>query len=343
MLFAISAGSDGSGDDRFVASIPFVLSPGNTLQLAETALYSFEGGDHVKLEKLQLRYLASVGPYASEAEAELGLQKLISALLWSALEFSVGLRYPSERGAVHFHEQPLPIPNVEPMAYIGKITGWQATDGHYDADSPIVLPDHKRLVRFEGGQATITVEINSDNFLKTLAEALQFPGAASVANDNKLRLAIEVCAGHRFEISDNAQFVALVTALEALLPDSIVPPAAASALAQARAAVLEARNQHPVESIEWSQVNNLLSRVGKLQHEAIGTSMRSFALAAIQRHPDLGDADTASRALRDAYSVRSRLLHDGHADPALLSEKLSFLRQFVPKLLRALFLETAGA
>lgn len=306
-------------------------------------MYSFEGGDHVKLEKLQLRYLASVGPYASESEAELGLQKLIAALLWSALEFSVGLRYPGERGAVHFHEQPLPIPNVEPMAYIGKITGWQATDGHYDADAPIVRPDHKRLVRFEGGQATITIGINSDNFLKTLAEALQFPGAASVAKDNKLRLAIEVCAGHKFEISDNAQFVALVTALEALLPDSIVPPAAASALAQARAAVLEARNQHPVESIEWSQVNHLLSRVGKLKQEAIGISMRSFALAAIQRNPDLGDADTASRALRDAYSVRSSLLHDGHADPDLLREKLSFLRQFVPKLLRTLFLETAGA
>lgn len=238
MLFAISAGSDGSGLERFVASIPFVLSPGSTLQLAETAIHSFEDGGQVKLEKLQLRYAASVGPYASEAEAQFGLQKLTAALLWSALEFNVGLRYPGERGLVHLHEQPIPILNIEPMAHIGKITGWNETDGHYDADTPIVLPDHKRLLRFEGGQATITAGIGSDIFMKKLAEALAFPKTSAVAEDNKLRLAIEICAGHLFEISNNAQFVALVTALEALLPDSAISPAAANALGIAHAAVL---------------------------------------------------------------------------------------------------------
>lgn len=342
MLLAISAGSDGSGQERFVASIPFVLSPGSTLQLSETAIHSFEGGGQVKLEKLQLRYSASVGPYVSEAEAQFGLQRLTAALLWSALEFNVGLRYPSERGLVHLHEQPMPILNVEPIAYIGKVTGWQETDGHYDADSPVVRPDHKRLVRFESGRATITAGIGSDNFMKKLAEALEFPKTSAVAEDKKLRLAIEICAGHRFEISDSAQFVALVTALEALLPDSVISAAAANALGSAHAAVLEARKRYPDDSVEWSQVNHLLSRIGKLKQEAIGTSMRNFALAAVQRHPDLGDADETSLALRDAYSVRSRLLHDGHVDSVLLGEKLAFLRQFVPKLLRVLFLETAG-
>jgi hypothetical protein len=342
MLFAISPGSDGSGGDRFVASIPFVLSPGSTLQLEETVIHSFEGGNQVKLEKLQLRYSASVGPYSSEAEAQLGLQRLTAALLWSTLEFNVGLQYPGERGLVHLHEQPIPIPSVGPMANISKITGWQETDGHYDADSPVVLPDHKRLVRFEGGRATFTAGIGGDNFLKKLAEALEFPRTAAVAEDKKLRLAIEICAGHKFEISDSAQFVALVTALEALLPDSAISPAAASALDIARAAVLEARKQYAEGSVERSQVDHLLSRLGGLKQEAIGTAMRSFVLATVQRHQDLGNTDATSLALRDAYFVRCRLLHDGHVDPALLGKKLAFLRQFVPKLLRALFLEKAG-
>jgi hypothetical protein len=343
MLFAISAGSDGSGNDRFVASIPFVLSPGSTLQLSETVVRSLECGDQVKLEKLQFRYTASVGPYASVGEAQLGLQRLTAALLWSALEFNIGLQYPVARGLVYLHEQPIPIPNVEPLAYIGKITGWQATDGHYDADSPVVRPDNKRLVRFEGGRATITAAIGSDNFLQKLAEALEFPRTAAVAEDKKLRLAIEICTGHQFEISSNAQFVSLVTALEALLPQSGISPAAATALRIARAAVLEARKQHASDSVEWSQVNHLLARLGKLQHEAIGNSMRSFAMAAVQRHPELGDAHATSLALRDAYAVRSRILHDGHVDSVQFGEKLAFIRQFVPRLLRALFLETARA
>jgi hypothetical protein len=342
MLFAVSPGSDGNGSDRFVASLPFTLSPGSVLELAETSSYPIPGGEHLKLEKLQLRYSASVGPYASESDAEQGLQRLTAALLWSALEFNVGLRYPSNRGLISLYESPIPITPSEPMASIGRMTGWLETDGHYDADSTVIRPEHKRLVRFEAGSATITAGVASSNFLAKLAEALDFPNPAAVVQDVKLRLAIEICTGHRFEISDNAQFVTLVTALEALLRDMDIAPSASEALGAAHAAVLEVRKKHPADSIEWSQVTHLLSRLGKLQQEAIGTSMRQFAVSAVQRHPDLGTADSTSTALRDAYSIRSRLLHEGRVDSVLLNEKLMFLRQFVPKLLRALFVETAG-
>ncbi|MGZ8270769.1 MAG: hypothetical protein ACXW1T_06155 [Methylophilus sp.] len=342
MIFAVSPGSQGSGKVRFVASIPFILSPGRQLQFAENAVHTLDTDTEVKLEKLQLRYLVSIGPFLTEPEAKNGLERLNAALLWSALELDFGLKYPSELGLIHFYEQPIPIANIEPMSHIGRITGWEETDGYYDADSTVIRPDHKKLVRFEPGQATLTLGIPSGNFLTKLAEALNFRDSANMINDAKLRLAIEIYMGHRFEVSDNAKFIGLVTALEALLPNLEIHPAASEVLSTARSTLLEKRNCHPKASLEWEQINNLLSRMNFLSHESIGVTMRQFALATIERHPDIGESNETSKALKDAYDVRSRLLHDGHTDSALLNEKLSFLQKFVPKLLRALFLDAVS-
>ena len=342
MLLALSPGSNGTGGDRFTASIPFVLSPGNTLQFSGDSTCHLEGGVELKIEKLEQRYLASIGPYSSTMDAERGLQRLTAALLWSSLELNVGVRYSSARGLVSLFEVPIPVSTSEPMAHIGKITGWNEIDGHYDANDSVIRPENKRLVRFEGGQVTVTAGIAGNNFLNKLSEALQFSDPVAVVESNKLRLAIEICAGHRFEISPNAQFLVLVTALEALLPATAIAPPAVQALNLAHTAMLEERKNHPSTSQEWAEITHLLSRLETLQHESIGASIRRFASAIVQRHPDLGLPDFTSIALRDAYSARSRLLHDGRVDPTLLAKQLEFLRHFVPKLLRALFSEAAN-
>lgn len=342
MLLALSPGSNGTGNDRFTASIPFALSPGSALQLSGDPTCRIEGGEELKIEKLEQRYLASIGPYTSTLEAERGLQRLTAALLWSSLELNVGVRYPSARGLVNLYEIPIAIPTTEPMAYIGKVTGWHEIDGDYDADQSVIRPENKRLVRFEGGQVTLTAGIASNNFLNKLSEALRFSNPVAVVESSKLRLAIEICAGHGFEISPNAQFLVLVTALEALLPDTNIAPPAVQALNVAHSAVLEDRKKYPSNSQEWIEITHLLSRLGKLQHESIGASLRRYTSAIVQRHPDLGAPDITSIALRDAYSARSRLLHDGRVDPALLAQQLEFLKNFVPRLLRALFSETAN-
>jgi hypothetical protein len=342
MYFALSPGSNGTGPDRFVASIPFVLSPGSALQLSEDPTCHIDGGEELKIEKLEERYLASIGPYTSMLDAERGLQRLTAALLWSSLKLNVGVRYSSAPGLVNLYDIPIAIPTTEPMAYIGRVTGWCEIDGDYDADQSVIRPENKRLVRFEGGHATLTVGIASHNFFNKLSEALRFSNPAAVVESSKLRLAIEICAGHRFELSANTQFLVLVTALEALLPVTSIASSAIQALNVAHSTVLEERKKYPSNSQGWSEITHLLSRLGKLQHESIGASMRRYTSALVQRHPNLGAPDITSIALRDAYSARSRLLHDGRVDPALLTQHLEFLRDFVPRLLCVLFSETAN-
>lgn len=342
MFASLSPGSSGNGPDRYLASIPFVLAPGSELQLTKEATRHIAGGVRINLEKLQLRYCASHGPFTDEAQAEAGMQRLSAALLWAALELNIGLQYPTERGFVQLCEVPIPIPDTEPMAYIGRTAGWEAIDGFFDADCPVVKPEHKRLVRFEGGRATITAGLAPESFMDKLTEALAFPNLLDIAANDKLRLAIEIFTGHRFEISDQTRFIALVTALEALTPAVSIPPAAMAVHAQAHSAMVQARDASGPGTPEREAINRLLSRLGMLKKESIGSSMNQFAATIAAQHPELGFYDEIREALRQAYEVRSRLLHDGKVDPTVLSVRLQFLGMFVPRLLRALFIQASG-
>lgn len=345
MLFTFSAGSVGTGPDRYVACVPFVVAPGATLNTPVDPVSHSVGDSILKLtlEKLQLLYSLTLGPFPTEREALSGLDTVEAALLWASLALGVGVQYARERKPATLFDAPRPVVDSGPMRFIRDVRGWDATDGSYEAEHAIARPDHKRLIRWEMGRPTLTVGIGSDNLLRCLEQALSFPNLSAVIADDKLRLAIELCAGHRFELSENAQFIGLVTALEALLPGVDVSPAAKIAIDEAAELTRATRDQQPRQSEQWTELNRLLSRVSQLKHEAIGTSMRRFAETVILRNPELGDAATAASGLRKAYDTRSGLLHNGIFDPAAIGTHLKFLRDFVPRLLRVLFEEASGA
>ncbi len=343
MIFAFSPGSEGIGPERYVVSIPFTVAPGRVLNKSANPIIQKMGASTVKLEKLHHLHYLTFGPYATLQRAETGLGNVAAALLWTSLNQEVGIQYAKERKDPIILPDPSPINESGAMGYMLKSPGWEATDGNYDAEYSTVRPDHKRLVRWEAGHVNLTVGVDANRFVAIVGEALQFPGLGAVAADEKLKLAIELYAGHRFELSTSAQFIALVTTLEALLPDLIVSESTSEAIERASEAVLVARNLRARETQEWTDIDRLLSRVGELKRESIGASLRQFVGAAIARNPALGEEQTVLGSLRDAYSTRSRLLHDGSADPQALSAGLTFLRDFVPRLLIALFKEVSGA
>lgn len=343
MLFAISPGTVGNGDERYVATLPFWLSPGSILELPDSvSLVTGETG-RLSIEKLHHLYTASLGPFPTMVAAEQGLSQLRAAVLWCAIEFRAGLRYAAHTEAVTLLDEPIKIPNTQPMAHVGKLTGWECTDGHYVAESALIRPEHKRLCRFESGRVTLTAGIAVDRFIAKAEEALSFERIAQVAGDEKLKLAIEVAVSHRFEASDNAQFITLITSLEALLPDLPVSPAAARAVAEASQLIRHKRDGLARADPEWSELERLRSRVEKLNVDSVGEGIRTFVSLVLQRHPELGDHQAIATQVREAYNTRSRLLHDGHVPGDQLRTGLEFLRDFVPRVLRSLFREAASA
>lgn len=343
MIFAVSPGTAGCGEERFIATLPIRLPPGSILQLPDESTQFTGTTGRLTIERLNHLYAVSLGPYPSRDAAEQGLAELRAAVLWCAIEFGTGVRYPVGTGAVSLFNEPITISTVQPMAYIGEVTGWKCADGHYEAEEALIRPDHKRLVRFESGQPTLTAGIDVERFAAKAEEALSFEHLSQVASDNKLKLAIEVAMSHRFEASDNAQFITLITSLEALLPDLPVPPESSTSIGEAVQIIRKKRDTFKKADPEWSELERLRGRIERLRIDSIGEGMRSFIDAALERHPGLGDRQALSKQVLAAYKARSGLLHDGHFPQAQLIAGLVFLRDFVPRLLRCLFIEAASA
>jgi hypothetical protein len=57
-----------------------------------------------------------------------------------------------------------------------------------------------------------------------------------------------------------------------------------------------------------------MSRIGNLETESIGYTLRQYAVEVARRAGTLGNPDEIAARLKDTYNVRSRLLHDGVAD-----------------------------
>lgn len=341
MIFAVSPGSEGFGDARYAAYLPFVLAPGANLPPIEGPVEVNQGSVSLRLEKLHHIYALSSRSFPSEDAAAASLDELRASLLWASLRFGVGVSYSRTLGEVKLFEEPNPSPDSGPVAHVASVKGWAATDGHYEADKAAILPDHKRLTRWEMGRPSLIVGISIENFFSSLAEALSFDAIRAVVGNDKLKLAIELYAAYRFELSDNAQFITLVSALESLLPDMEIAEPSSAVLNKAKAVVSEYRDQYHQGSDEWSAVNHLLSRLGALKREAIGTTLRAYVSDVVSRYPNLGNGEEVSAKLRSIYSIRSTLLHDGRGDEHEISEALSFLRDFVPRMLTVLFREAA--
>lgn len=336
-MFSMSA-QGGEPEEGHAAFVPFILAPGRTIDFDVKTLKIQIGTRFLQLERLSHRLGLTLGPYKTEAEGEEAIALLEGCLLWNALTRGFGIQYVTDRQPVH-----LSTVTAEPGSIPAK-WGWSASDGNYDVNKATVIPLHKRLVRFEGGSATITIGTPGVLFLESLREALSFPNLSRIVQNSRLRLAIEIYANHHFEQSSDAKFISLVTALEALVPTAQISQGTQVVLERALQLVEVARDAHPASELGWFELDRLRGRLSSSgSQESIGFTLRSFVEEQVTKHPDLGQPSIAARQVTQAYNARSRFLHHGKRPAEGIGPHFVFLRDFVPRMLRKLFEAEVGA
>jgi hypothetical protein len=96
---------------------------------------------------------------------------------------------------------------------------WDTLDGNCDVDKLVIIPENKRLTRWDDEKATITFGLRVDNFLEDLNYSLSLPNIEDVSTDKKICLAIQTYSSFSFEITDTSNLIKLVTVLESHLPE----------------------------------------------------------------------------------------------------------------------------
>lgn len=338
----MSIGSSGKGDERYLLYIPFTFSPGRELSNVDIDKNQNIDGHEIGFEKNQNYYALTFGPFKTEEQANSYYPKIKSALLWVSLKYLIGISTPSKLTAVSIMDAPTPIPDKGPIKEIADVVGWDATEGHYDADKSVARPDHKKLIRWEMGQANVIAGLGANNFIACIREALSFPNPENIQIDSKLQLAIELYSSYFFEQSHEAKFIKLVTVLEALVPEYLTEEPANSLAQEINNLIKAKRNEYSKESDEWKELDQFLSRAGQLKCLSIGRSLRIYIGGVIKEHPTLGENEDVMSKLKDLYNIRSKLLHEGTGDHEEIKDGVNFLNNFVPKLLETLYRNKAS-
>jgi hypothetical protein len=226
---------------------------------------------------------------------------------------------------------------------IAAAAGWEYTEGHYEAEAAQVIPDHKKLIRFEVGAASVSLGISATSWSHAMVTAFQYPRLNEINGQGRMRLAIDLYSESRALVIPRTQFLTLVIALEALLPRTRISDVAQEVLTELKKGGRDALTACGRDAFRREEINRLLSRVGGLSYEAIGTTLRGFVRSTAERHKDLGSPEELEARLKEIYDIRSSLVHEGAADEKGLEDGLFFLTRFVPRLLKILFVEAATA
>jgi hypothetical protein len=144
-----------------------------------------------------------------------------------------------------------------------------------------------------------------------LAELMSEVLASSISVDRQLLLSMELFAAAGLEVSDRAKFLGLVSSLEPLASPRKYPSSVVNLMnsfrAQLRAVDLSETNGGETTGVKTSLDN----RLKQLEHESI----RQAILRTIREI--LPGDDSSLKTIDEAYALRSKMLHEGIADPYL--------------------------
>ncbi len=337
---SFSIGSSGRGEESYWILIPFNLSPGRTIELNGVHRRNLSDGLAVSIEPHGQSYYLKIGAFSSEKVAEEYFQKLICAIKWVSLKNKMGIEFPEKITPVELYQNPQPISPDCGFYSMFSENGWNYTDGNYDNNVSVIIPEHKRLLRFGVGNISVIVGLKSESLIEDLDKCIKSEVYKPIQANSKLSLALELYSSHHFESSIAVKFINLVTVIESLLPDTEISGHAVDIivdrsihLAEAEISRMKEISDHE-DQIE--QIKHLIERIRGLKKQTIRKKYLNFLGDYTDLLPGLGDKKAALRVLDKIYATRSDLLHDGIYDAAKLQQGIEILSILVPGILNRL-------
>lgn len=159
---------------------------------------------------------------------------------------------------------------------------------------------------------------------KLIVEMLEQTFNSNVPIDPKLLVSMELFAAARLEATERTRFVGLVSALEPLAEQEKIEQPALLEIVENTL-----RNVQESLAIPNELKPSLEGRIRELTRESVSQAINRLLRIHLQ-----GDT-TALNIVREAYSIRSKILHEGSTD-ADLSEKSSELEDVIRRLYSAI-------
>lgn len=325
--------SDGHASESYTLQVPFQLGPIDSLKDLENCTETSIDGLKLRIAENYGLQLLRVSGFTSQAQAQEYWTKVYGALLRLTVVKQLSLRTISGWQWPTLYDPPIKVTKDNP--FFGDLMediGWTHVDGYVETTPSVVIPEHLRIFEAGGGSVKVTRCMPAKQFLDELLACLQFP-VEKIPLNNRLSLAIDLYASSLWESTRAAQVINLSTTLEALLKPEKVPPFIGNHIDAILRDWDDKRNHSEESQEEREELNRLRDRLKGLRQESISRCLRSMIAA----HSNvLGENEKeAARNVSYAYSVRSKLIHEGDADVQDIKRAANWLNKSVPKILKA--------
>lgn len=339
----------------YTLRFPFCLPPGQEIAVTDQAIEF--GNIAIFLTKQGCHYVLRADGFTEEAAANHFINCIWAGLMWVLLHLGlspdavwqpqdVAEVEDAQQAAQNLHKS-FDVPMQGPI------------HGLIDGARPAVYITGKNFRAIEFGKVHVVSRIPADCVLERFKEGIAVLGSASVLDDKKLHVALELYGTYFREISANARFLALVMALEALAPEAPRTQYIRNLLDKWSTEAKKLRNENEQELRKMRQLGcdivdgsrtleDNIDALDALEREIFfrtGDSIRSkihrLVLTTLEANGDKDAAEMAKSAKR-VYDLRSKLVHDGKLDSAALPKATSDARTIVERVLRARFLQSAA-
>jgi hypothetical protein len=323
---------------HYILRFPFRLPPGQELSDLGEGQERECDSLSVKLRELSGWYYFVIEPFPDEASAQAFIPKVYAGLMWALLHRGLSPEASLQPQRISYTADP-----VETARHLFKTMNLQVdrVDSMIDATSPALFLSDKKIRVATAGHVTLTQGFNPEQTLGLLCEAMTFPNADRVALDGKIRIAFELYNSFFREASENARFLTLAMALEALAPEERKPVHIVRLLEKWMSTVRDRKAVLQSDSEDWANYDSLEREIGFRRNVSIRKRIRTLVQTTLALHGDR-DADETARAVVSIYDKRGRLIHDGYLPEQELREATTQLRTIVGRVLEARFVQLAG-
>lgn len=320
---------------QYVLRMPFQLPPGQEFTKLDSACNRTVLDHSVKIAELNGWYYFLVTGFTNESDAQEFIPKLYAGLMWALLHQGLSPEATLEPQPMFYSDDP-----VQAARNLSKSFDLQATrvDSLVDASRPAIYLSGKEIRIITTGNITLLQGFNSEQSLDFICHAAAFPNADRAVSDGKLSVALDLYNSFFREASQNARFLTLAMALEALAPEEFKPAEIVSLVEEWMATVQTHMEGLRPGNEEWAGYESLQKELGFRREVSIRKKIRTLVHNTLSHHGDADAEDISNHAVH-LYDKRGKLVHDGFLPDDDLRDATTQLHEIVRRVIVARFIE----
>lgn len=313
--------------------LPFRLPPNTDISLKNEQTSTRIGRWDCILSKDECGHVCEFTVLPSKERAELFLDELRGALMWTQAKLHTGIRFDMYLDKVHYCDDPIKAaqrifgPNTERIVEI-IVSG----------NVPAIYPSNAKKSTVSAFPVGVGKGIQVNRFVEAMSEGICLETSALNVSNRRLKTASDLYADSHYESSQKSRFLTQMIVLE-VLADRPKQPNEVVALVDSWIREINARKKQSQSDKETELLQRLASRIGGLKSISIAESVRQFMRRVMI---SLGDEDVLSKVqmIGNLYDVRSKLVHgeeielgNSSADLEMLVSRSLIAAQRNPRLL----------